>query len=93
MTFLPKQCFLNILSDYTKFFVSPAKPYILRDIFKQVCSGTQVFRDKMQPSVSRLEVKLPPDRYTACITAGLGGLFISVGVNSINSKGIQRTDT
>lgn len=45
----------------------------------------------MQPSVPRLEVKLPPDRYTACVTAGLGGLFISVGVNSINSKGIQRT--
>lgn len=52
-----------------------------------------MFRDKIQPSVQHLEVQLPPNKYTACVTAGLGGLFISVGVNSINSKGIQRTDT
>lgn len=91
--FPPQTMFLNALSDYTKFLVCPAKPYILRDVFKQVCSGTPVFRDKLQLSVQRLEVKLPPSKYTACGTAGLGGLFISVGVNSIKSKGIQRTDT
>lgn len=91
--FPPQIMFLNILSGYTKFSVCAAKPYILRDIFKQVCSGTQVFRDKIQPCVRRLEVQLPPNKYIACGTAGLGGLLVSVGVNSINSKGIQRTDT
>lgn len=52
-----------------------------------------MFRDEIQPSVQRLEVKLPPNKYTACVAAGLGGLFEFVGVNGINSKGIQRTDT
>lgn len=52
-----------------------------------------MFRDKIQPPVQCLEVQLPPNKYTARVTAGLGGLFIFVGVNSINSKGIQRTDT
>lgn len=52
-----------------------------------------MLRDKIQPSVQRLEVKLPPNKYMACVTTGLGGLFVFMGVNSINSKGIQRTDT
>lgn len=52
-----------------------------------------MFRDKIQPSVQRLEAELPPNKYTACVTAGLGGLFAFMGVNSINSQGIQGTDT
>lgn len=41
----------------------------------------------------RLEVKRPANKYTACVTAGLGGLLRFMGANSVNSKGIQRTDT
>lgn len=52
-----------------------------------------MFREKIQPSVQHLEVKLPPNKYRECVTAGLGGLFVFMGVNSINSKGIQRTDS
>jgi hypothetical protein len=61
----PNSIFLNILSDCTKFLVCSVKPYIVRGIFKEVCS--EKYRDKCTgPCVQCLKAKLPPNKYTEC---------------------------